>query len=79
MAFLFPQVKARERCSGDGAEHEKTKHIKDLEDTTDVEREMNTYAELAEEVWLCYECVVWCSSTVWLLSSQYERYSYGPT
>ena len=50
MAPLFPQVKARERCSGDGAEHEKTKHTKDLEDTTAVEREMNTYAELVEEV-----------------------------
>ena len=47
MALLFPQIKARERCSGDGAEHGKSKHIKD---TTVVEREMNTYAELNEEV-----------------------------
>ena len=47
-------ISLRERCSGDGAEHEntkhKSKHIKDLEDTTAVEREMNTYAELTEEV-----------------------------
>ena len=48
--LLFPQVKARERCSGDGADHGKSKHIKDLKDTTAVEREMNTYAELTEEV-----------------------------
>ena len=50
MVLLFLQVKARERCSGDGAEHGKSKHTKDLEDITGVEREMNTYAELAEEV-----------------------------
>ena len=50
MAPLFPQIKACERCSGDGAEHGKTKHIKDHDDITVVEREMNTYAELTEEV-----------------------------
>ena len=50
MTPLFLQVKAQERCSGDGAELGKSKHIKDLADTTVVEREMNTYAELTEEV-----------------------------
>ena len=56
MAPLFPQIKAQERCS----EHGKSKHIKDLEDTTGVEREMNTYAELTEKVCVAIMCCGSC-------------------
>ena len=45
------KLRDRERTTGDGAEYEKTKHIKDQLDTNTMDDvPTNTYAELTEEV-----------------------------
>ena len=51
------QIKLRDRTTGDGAEYEKTKHIKDQLDTNTMDNvPTNTYAELTEEVAILTVC-----------------------
>ena len=51
------KLRDRERTTGDGAEYEKTKHIKDQLDTnTMADVPTNTYAELTEEVAILRVC-----------------------